>query len=84
MAYSRRRPTGGYGVSIFATPSKDTFESAVSDCGFTSTVTKVDKGQWNERREFVVNGTVVGVAFKGEKPGWEYMTNAVYKMAREG
>ena len=77
MAYSRRRPTGGYGVSVYATPSKDTFEEAVETCGKTYTVERVNVGAWNEGREFRVDGKMVGFVFKGERAKWDSMAREV-------
>jgi len=54
----------------FAAETREEFEREVVEAGFTVDVVKVDKGAWNERREFFVNGARVGVAFKGEKPDW--------------
>lgn len=77
MAYNRRRPTGGYGVSVFATPTKDVFEEVVEQCGFSCTVDR--EYGW---RKFVVNGEVVEVVGKGERPNWAAMVDQVRRMTR--
>lgn len=80
MAYNRRRPTGGYGVSMFEKASKATFEVAVEDAGFTYRVERENKGEWNESRVFFVNDVMVERTMKGSTPDWQGMVNEVNQM----
>ena len=80
MAYVFRRPTGGYGGSMFNPSTKDSFEEVVASYGQTCTVERVNKGQWNEGREFVVGGKVVEFCPKGGRPNWEAMESEVARV----
>lgn len=51
-------------------PDKNMFEEFAKDYGCSVTVERVDVGKWNERREFKVNGEVVGMTFKGDRTDW--------------
>lgn len=83
MAYSRKRPTGGYGVSQFNAPSKAMFEETVKMFGFTCAVEKRNVGEWNEGRSWSVNGVTVEFSMKGETPDWAAMMLQVESMAKE-
>ena len=80
MAYTRRRPTGGYGGSMFNPSTKDSFEDVVASYGQTYTVERINKGEWNEGREFFVGGEKVGFWFKGERVNWEAMESEVARV----
>jgi nucleoside diphosphate kinase len=83
MAYSRRRPTGGYGVKVFNEVTKDDFFAAVAEAGFEVEVVRENKGAWNECRNFMVDGKVVGVVMKGERGvDWEAMRTAAVGKGR--
>ena len=73
MAYSRRRPTGGYGGSIFEKPSKAVFEAVSEQYGKVFVVTRENVGAWNECRVWTCAGEVVETAVKGNAPDWAYM-----------
>lgn len=56
---------------------KADYEDVVAQCGAEVEVSRVDRGQWNERREFRVNGEVIGSVFKGEKADWLSLSKGV-------
>jgi hypothetical protein len=77
MAYNQRRPTGGYGGSMYDSSTKASFEEVVASYGQTYTVERVNKGQWNEGRWFAVGGKQVGYCPKGARPNWDAMEREV-------
>jgi hypothetical protein len=80
MPYVFRRPTGGYGGSAFEPSTKDSFEEVVASYGQTYTVERVNKGAWNEGREFFVGGEKVGFWFKGARTDWDSMEREVARI----
>jgi len=80
MAYVFRRPTGGYGGSMFNPSTKDSFEEVVASYGQTYTVERINKGQWNEGRDFFVGGELVEFCPKGRRPNWEAMESEVARI----
>ncbi len=54
----------------FRKPAKSDFFDMVRTSGYVVTVQKFDAGNWNERRDFLVDGEVVGTSMKSEKPDW--------------
>ncbi len=80
---NNRRPMSSR-VDVFEKATKSSFEQEVKDAGFSCSVVKQNKGQWNECREFFVNGVMVECAMKGSSPDWQTMVNQVRNMTKDG
>lgn len=85
MNLNRRRPASAK-VRIFNKPSKASVVSALDSVGASLEVVKVDKGEWNERREFRIrfeDGSVselIESAMKGEPVNWAELEKEALKI----
>ena len=76
MNLNQRRPTGAR-INKFAKVTKKDVISELQSKGLSLKIEKFNAGEWNEKREFSVNGTILDVSMNSEKPNWEFMLKEI-------
>lgn len=78
MRLNQRRATGSR-VNCLLKATKKDFVELVKSKGLQFVILKENRGEWNEHRNFMVEGKVLHVAMKNESVDWDLLFNLVNK-----
>ena len=76
MNLNKRRATGTH-INPMRPATKDDVVRACKAIGEPLTITKVNKGEWNESRQFTCGDIWLDGPSKGDRPNWQAMLDVL-------
>jgi len=85
MAYTRRRPTGGYGKQTWAADpmTKADLIDTVNRLGLTLRIVRENVGEWNQSVAYYVGDACIERIMKGGRGDWDGAIRYVERLAEK-